>query len=67
MSTPNSSVLLAYANVQMAAETIFSVGFTSGAIQTSWLQSGNNRSSKSTSTQAAAFAAQWEIISHKGN
>lgn len=67
MSTPDASTLLTYANVQMAAETIYPIGFSAGPIQASWLVNGNNRASKFTPTQATAFAAEWEVVNHKEN
>jgi hypothetical protein len=67
MNASNTASLLAYANVQMAAETIYPIGFSAGAIQASWLQTGNNRSSKFTPTQAAEFARDWKVVAHKEN
>ena len=67
MSTPNASVLLTYANLQMASETIYPIGFSSGLIDKAWLEAGNNRSSKFTPVQAQAFASEWRVVDHKSN
>lgn len=40
--TTNISNQLSFANLQMAAETIYPENFTAGAIDSSWLTRGNN-------------------------
>lgn len=65
MTTPNASVLLTMANVQMAAEAIgLSTGMTQTLLETA-LKRGNERSSKFTPTQAEAFAKEWTVVAHK--
>ena len=74
---PNSSNLLAFANVQMAAEvlfgladggpgSVFSGGFDSPQ-RLAFLTEGNNRASKFTMAQATEFAQIWEVVEHKSN
>jgi hypothetical protein len=67
MSTPTTASLLVYANVQMAAETLYPTRFTSGLINPDWLVVGNNRSSKFTPTQATKFAGEWVVVAHRAN
>jgi len=72
----NASTYLKYANLQMAAESLFGVlpsdlpGATRGAasMTTTALEAGNNRSSKFTPTQAAQFLEDgWTVVQHKSN
>ena len=66
-NTPtNVSTYLKYANLQMAAEALFTDGF-SGLIPLDVLTTGNNRTSKFTPTQATQFAAEWKVAAHKAN
>lgn len=64
---------LKYANLQMAAESLFAVPITAipGAISRDMdvasLTIGNNRSSKFTTSQATEFASLWEVVEHKSN
>jgi trimeric autotransporter adhesin len=62
-----ATTLLVYADLQMAAETIYPEGFVSGPISAAWLALGNNRASKFTESQAQRFAAEWEVAAHKPN
>lgn len=72
------STYLRYANLQMAAESLFGVlpsdvpGAIKGAtsMTAATLADGNNRSSRFTSTQAAQFLADglgWTVLQHKSN
>jgi Ca2+-binding RTX toxin-like protein len=67
MAAPDISTLLKYINVQMAAETIFPVGFTGGAINDAWLTRGNERNSRFPSALAQQFAAKYEVVAHQKN
>jgi hypothetical protein len=66
---------LKYANLQMAAESLFGIkstdlpGTTKGKddMTQTTLTDGNNRSSKFTATQATEFASLWEVVEHKSN
>ena len=64
---------LKFANVQMAAESLFRVspgaspGQTSTSMDEATLTSGNTRSSKFTTTQATEFTKDWEVVEHKSN
>ena len=66
---------LKYANLQMAAESLFGIlptnaaGFTKGAgsMTEVTLTDGNKRSSKFTTTQAKEFASLWEVVEHISN
>ncbi|KAB2874959.1 MAG: hypothetical protein F9K36_06540, partial [Burkholderiaceae bacterium] len=65
---PNAvSTYLTFANLQMAAEAIYPVGFTSGPIPASALTTGNSRSNKFTPTQAAQFVQEWRVLDHRAN
>ncbi|QAU34865.1 calcium-binding protein [Janthinobacterium sp. 17J80-10] len=67
MATINQvTTYLKYANLQMAAEAIYSVGF-SGSISAAILTDGNNRSSKFTDVLAEQFVKDWRVVAHKAN
>lgn len=71
------NILLALANVQMAAEALFGLdgsapdAIFSGKLDTAaglvFLTDGNRRSSKFTTLQAQEFAKIWEVSEHKSN
>lgn len=67
MTTPSVQTLLTYANVQMAAETIYPDNFTPGPIDPAWLMEGNNRSSRFPAALAAQFVGDWTVESHEPN
>ena len=78
MTTPTTTELLKFANVQMAAEALYDSDATlglpltpgkpfSGAITPQVLIDGNRHASKFTTTEAAKFVADWELVEHKSN
>lgn len=64
---------LKFANVQMAAEALYGLktaapkALFSGLITPIILTTGNERSSKFTTTQATEFAEDWTIVEHISN
>lgn len=67
MATINQvTTYLKYANLQMAAEAIYSDGF-SGSIPVAILTDGNNRSSKFTNVLAEQFVKDWKVSAHQTN
>lgn len=68
MSLPSASVVLSFADVQMAAEAInLDRVLRNELTLAAALIEGNNRSSKFTSEQAAKFASEWTVVDHLGN
>lgn len=67
MPVNQAATQLVFANLQMAAETIYPAGFTTGAISPTWLTTGNNRSSRFTTAEAAQFAREWTVVAHRPN
>lgn len=76
MTAPTTAEYLKFANVQMAAEALYDSDATlglpltpgkvfSGVIAQNVLINGNRHSSKFTATEAAKFAAEWEVVEHK--
>ena len=71
--TNDIATYLKFANLQMAAESLFGVvqgasaGQTSQTMDVSSLILGNNRSSKFTNIQATEFAANWRVVEHISN
>jgi hypothetical protein len=73
--TTQASTLLKFANLQMAAESLFEVlpSDAPGQIKSASSMNqaslilGNTRSSKFTTAQAAEFAADWKVVEHKSN
>jgi hypothetical protein len=81
MST-DAKILLKFANVQMAAEALFTFRsgsedsnaspgtvreYRSAAAIRDHLVEGNTRASKFTTTQATEFSQLWEVVEHKSN
>ena len=66
---------LTYANLQMAAESLFGVTLSdspgvvkgSSSMSQASLMLGNNRSSKFTQAQAEQFLREWQVVEHKSN
>jgi hypothetical protein len=64
---------LKYANLQMAAESLFALpsGAAPGTLRTTMdaasLTLGNTRTSKFTTTQAIEFDKDWDVVEHKSN
>lgn len=78
MMTPTVADTLKYANLQMAAEALYRFDANTtpdqtpgqpyvGAIDPAFLTTGNRHASKFTPTEAAKFAAQWEVVEHISN
>ena len=78
MTTNNVTKYLKFANVQMAAESLFSgetpiaqIGVAAtrgeGSMNVASLQRGNTRASQFTSTQATEFTNNWELVEHQTN
>ena len=70
MANPTISDYLKYANLQMAAEAFLINGDgtpKTGSDYTQALTDGNFHASKFTATQAAEFAAQWEVVDQLAN
>jgi Ca2+-binding RTX toxin-like protein len=80
MTAPTTAEYLKFVNVQMAAESLF--GFNAytakgslipgearinQSIRAEDLVTGNLHASKFTPTEAAKFAAQWQVVEHKSN
>jgi hypothetical protein len=73
--TTQASNLLKFANVQLAAESLFGIlptdapgkVFDSISMDEGSLKRGNTRSSRFTDVQATEFAQLWEVVEHKSN
>ena len=72
---PSIAETLKYANLQMAAEALYRFDANTtpdqtpgqpyvGTIDPAFLTDGNRHASKFTPTEAAKFAAQWEVVEH---
>jgi Ca2+-binding RTX toxin-like protein len=84
MPTPTIAEMLKYANLQMAAEALYtfkaktdpnqapgdlltSTGHFNLALTADILTTGNEHATRFAPTEAAAFAAQWEVVDHISN
>ena len=63
-----TATYLKYANLQMAAEAIYDVGFTTGPIPRGVLTEGNGRRSQFTNVLADQFISDgWTVVDHKAD
>lgn len=80
MAAPTIADMLKYANLQMAAEALYSFDTKKrdpasltpgdhyfGAIQSNWLTDGNEHASRFTQTEATKFASEWTVVDHLSN
>lgn len=79
MTAPSISEYLKFVNLQMASESLFGFNaYTANGslipgkvstepLTTERLITGNLHASKFTATEAAKFAAEWQVVEHKSN